>query len=250
MDDRMMEIFFEIHDGLEREGPGSDQHTAKAFSLLPEIAQGTKLLDIGCGPGSQTLQLATLLKSIGGHVTAVDYYQKYLDQLRRRMGDLPITTLQGDMNDLPFKSGTFDIIWSEGAIYIMGFEKGLKAWRKLLKPGGYMAVTEISWLRRDIPKTPKDFWDAAYPAMNTVDENIRLAQDVGYEVLDHFTLPVSAWFDQYYAPIEAKLQTLRIKYEGDAEALGVLDNEHVEIDLYRKYSNYYGYEFYLLKKSA
>jgi len=48
--------------------------------------------------------------------------------------------------------------------------------------------------------------------------------------------------------IEKKLQDLRQHYQNDAEALEVIDMEQSEIDLYRKYSKYYGYLFYIMQK--
>ena len=51
----------------------------------------------------------------------------------------------GSMDALPFEEEELDLIWSEGAIYNIGFERGLNEWRKYLKTGGYVAVSESSW---------------------------------------------------------------------------------------------------------
>ena len=159
-----------------------------------------------------------------------------------------ITTKNASMVDMDFPNDSFDLIWSEGAIYIMGFRKGLEYWKRLLKPGGAIAVTEVSWLTFDPPEEILKFWSEEYPAITTIDENLSVIGDLGYSVIDHFTLPESAWY-QYYRPVEKRVAELREKYIGNNEALEVLDATQVEIDLYRKYSDTYGYVFYILRKS-
>ena len=151
------------------------------------------------------------------------------------------------MSNSGFETGTFDLIWSEGAIYIIGFETGLRLWRPLLKPAGCIAVTELSWITPDPPKEARQFWTENYPGMHTVDENLELALLAGFSIIGHFTLPESAWLDGYYGPLENRVAVLRKKYAGNQEAQQVLDAEQYEIDLYRRFSYAYGYEFYLFR---
>jgi methylase of polypeptide subunit release factors len=75
-------FFFTIFEGLPRQGPGSDACTARAFHLLPNIPGDTRILDIGCGSGMQTLELARLCPD--SEITACDIYQPFLDDLRER----------------------------------------------------------------------------------------------------------------------------------------------------------------------
>ena len=247
----MESVFFEIHRDLPREAPGSDACTARALAMIPALPDQPEILDIGCGPGAQTLVLA---RHTGGHVVAVDTHQPYLDELARRAEHAHlaprITPQNASMLTLDFDDEQFDLIWSEGAIYIMGFREGLAAWRRLIKPGGALAVTEATWLT----DAPSDelcrFWQAAYPAMTSIEENIALLQAAGYRHIDHFVLPEAAWWDDYYTPIEQRLAALRRQYRDDAEALAVLDAEQQEIDLYRKYSEQYGYVFYIMRRIA
>ncbi len=246
-----MDIFFEIHRDLPREAPGSNACTARALSMTPPLPRDPHILDIGCGPGAQTLVLA---KQTGGHVIAIDTHQPFLDELKRRaqaqgLSDR-ITPRNASMLALDFEEASFDLIWSEGAIYIMGFREGLAAWHRFLKPGGALAVTELTWLVDDPPDAPRRFWQAAYPAMKHVDENIALLRKAGYTSLGHFPLPESAWWDDYYTPIEHRIAALRQKYRDDVETLAVLDEEQREIDLYRRYSSSYGYVFYIMGRDV
>ncbi|HSQ27061.1 MAG TPA: class I SAM-dependent methyltransferase, partial [Anaerolineales bacterium] len=139
----------------------------------------------------------------------------------------------------------FDLIWSEGAIYIIGFEHGLREWRRLLKPGGFIAVTELSWIKPNPPEAVRNFWETAYPGMATVDNNLAHLNSTGYRSLGHFTLPESDWWDNYYHPMAARIEALRDQHRGNIEAQQLLDMEQAEIDLYRRFSAWYGYVFYL-----
>lgn len=242
------EVFFEIHKDNPREGPGDSASTAKAFSLMTERPSKPHILDIGCGPGAQTLDLARLTD---GLIVAVDNHRPFLNSLQQKVlkNNLAdrVRVEHGDMFALGFADKTFDIVWSEGAIYIIGFAKGLAEWRRFLKPGGYVAVTEITWLAPNPPAELRSFWDQAYSAMQDTEGNLAIVKNTGYSAVGHFTLPPSAWLDEYYRPIEEKLRILEQKYVGNQRALDVLATECLEIDLYRRYSDYYGYVFYIMR---
>jgi SAM-dependent methyltransferase len=242
-------LFWRLHSGLPREGPGNDESTRKALrSVAGLLPDSPRILDIGCGPGMQTLVVA---RETAGHVTAVDRHQPFLDELNRRAArdglTERITTLNASMSALDLPDSAFDLIWSEGAIYIIGFAAGLRAWRRLLKRNGAIAVTEISWLGPNIPVEAKRFWSRGYPAMTDVTTNLRTIESVGYAPIDHFVLPEAAWWDDYYAPLERRMDALRSEYRDDPEARAFLDGELAEISLYRKYAASYGYVFYIAR---
>ncbi|HEY9666004.1 MAG TPA: SAM-dependent methyltransferase, partial [Coleofasciculaceae cyanobacterium] len=159
-----------------------------------------------------------------------------------------IITQNCSMFSLEFEPESFDLIWSEGAIYIMGFQEGLQSWRRFLTLGGTLAVTELSWLVTNPPEEPLNFWNNAYPAMKNTEENITILQECGYTYIDSFTLPESAWWDNYYIPLERRLADLRKKYQGNQDANAILDEQQLEIELYKNYSNCYGYVFYIMQK--
>jgi ubiquinone/menaquinone biosynthesis C-methylase UbiE len=244
-----MEFFFEIHQDLPREGPGDNASTRKALALFqPYLPEAPAILDVGCGPGVQTRELA---RRTGGMITAVDTHQPFLDRLQAQAAaeglGSQIVVCNQSMKALDFPDASFDAIWSEGAIYIMGFAEGLAAWRRLLKPGGCIAVTEASWLQANPPEEIFQFWKAAYPGMRLVSENLQTIDSLGYRVLGHFTLPESCWLQEYYAPLLERVAMLQEKYQDDAEKQAMLDEELLEVDLYRKYSAWYGYEFYVMQ---
>lgn len=246
-----MNIFFEIHKDIPREGPGDDASTKKAFKSLKGLSDSPTILDIGCGPGMQTLELA---RNTNGKVTALDMHQPFLDDLKESVNDEKLThkveTIKGSMFTLEdhFNEASFDVIWSEGAIYIIGFEEGLRAWQPFLKKGGFIAVTELSWLKRDRPKEINDFWENDYPGMKTIEENLKVVDSTGYELVDHFVLPESSWYDHYYYPLEKRIAMLREQHVNSDEWQKALDESLKEIEMYRKYSQYYGYVFYIMRK--
>ena len=244
-EDEGMRIFFEIHQDNPQEGPGDFASTRRAFSLIQDLAPLPHILDAGCGPGRQTLDLCRLTK---GNIIAVDFHKPYVEALQRKSKALgltdQITALQGDMANLQFQPQTFDLIWSEGAIYNVGFKAGLKRWKPLLKNAGYVAVTEVAWLSSDIPDKLKAFWDSAYPQIQDIEANIADIRAAGYQPVAHFKLPESAWWD-YYRAIEKRVILMQEKYKNNSCALQVLEAEMREIDLYRKFSDYYGYVFFV-----
>ena len=245
-----MNIFEEIHEDLPREGPGCSQSTRRAFESLQYLPPHPRILDLGCGPGRQTLVLAGLTD---GQILAVDSHRPFLTRLEEQARESSlgtrIQTMKADMRALPFKDGSFDLIWAEGAIYLAGFETGLRAWRRFLKLGGQVAVSELTWLQDTVPDEARSYWAENYPAMQNTQENIRSVNRAGYQLVDWFVLPESAWWDDYYRPIQARINVLREKYWGNVEAIRQLDSEELEIKIFADYSQYYGYVFYVMHKA-
>jgi len=241
----MWDLFWEIHNGNPREGPGEFHSTRRAFEMLKDLPSCPRILDIGCGPGMQTIDLSRLTD---GTITSIDNHPQFLEDLRQKIEQNGltdrITPYLGDMCDLHFEKGIFDIIWSEGSIYIIGFEKGFLQWRPYLKDKGYLVASELTWLRPDAPEVVKDYFGKEYPSMQDIKGNLRILHRAGYHYIGHFVLPESAWWC-YYSPIEEKLTQLRQKYSGNNEAIAVLEDHQREIDIFRRYSEYYGYVFYI-----
>ena len=243
------EVFFDIQRGLPRQGPGSDESTLKALSLCRGLSERPVVLDIGCGPGMQTVALARALE---GNITAVDFHQEYLDELKERVNTAGVAervVIQvGDMHDLSFSPQTFDLIWSEGAAYIMGVDNALVAWKQLLRAGGFIAVTELVWKKQDRPRQVAEFFDTEYPAMTDVEGILNTIRACGYEPVGNFTLPDNAWWEHYYTPLERKLPSFREKYSADEQAMILVDSANREIEMRRRFGQSYGYEFFVAQK--
>jgi SAM-dependent methyltransferase len=249
MDDaRMIELLVALHDGLPRQGPGTRAATLRALAMCAHLPPRPALLDVGCGSGAATLDLA---RATLGPVTGVDLMPTFVDALRARaaaegLGDRVVAAV-ADMNDLPFADASFDAVWSEGAIYQMGFDHGLAAWRRLVRPGGYVVVSELSWLTDARPAEIAAWWAAEYPAMRSADENAAAAAGLGYEVVGRLTLPRVGWTEDYYGPLAARLGPFLAARPGDADAAAVVEATRREMDLYDRFGDVYGYVFYALR---
>ncbi len=247
-DAKMRAVFFDVHGGLPREGPGSRACTARALEIAGPLPPEPTVLDIACGPGKQTLDLAELLPA--ARIMAVDNHAPFVAEANRRaaargLADR-VTAVLGDMRALAFRPASFDLLWCEGAAYIMGVAEALRTWRPLLKPGGRLALSEAVWLRRDPPEDLRRCWSGEYPEMGDIAQCRRLVRDCGYDLLGDFVLPEAAWWDDYYRPMEARIARLEAKYRDDPVAEAVLRECRDEIDLYRRYAAYYGYVFLIM----
>jgi len=245
----MDELIYEVFEALPRQGPGDAQSTRRALELMANLPGKPDILDVGCGVGMHTLELTKLTD---GTLTALDNHQPFLDTLRTNADKQDLSAevrcVHGDMSALNFESESFDAIWSEGAIYIIGFEKGLQEWKKYLRPQGYVAVTEVTWLKENPPGELQKFWEEEYPAINDIDSNLQIIDACGYHLIDRFVLPESAWWDDYYRPLEERIKLTRDNYGDDQQARAFFDALESEIDMYRTYSDYYGYIFYIMQR--
>jgi SAM-dependent methyltransferase len=242
-------LFFEMFTGLPRQGPGDTASTLKALALVPGLGPASRILDVGCGTGCQTLVLAQHTRA---RVVAIDSHPPYIEELAREVDRLGLTdrvdARVGDMERLGFPPGSFDLIWCEGAIYVVGFENGLRAWRPLLAPGGHLALTEACWTGPDPPAPCAEFWAREYPGIRDVPAFLRAIADCGYETVGHFTLPASSWWDDYYAPLEKNVAAFRRRHDGEADAQELADQVQREFDIWRAYSDFYGYEFFVIRR--
>lgn len=245
-DARLDSVFRDIHQGLPRQGPGTEAATLAALDLCVGLPEPARVLDIGCGPGMQTLVIA---RSRNVHVVAVDLDETYLAQLNQsaRASALVdrITTRALDMNELPFDEGEFDLVWSEGAAYIMGFAAALRQWRRLLRPGGYLMVSELCWTTQPRPQPVAEFFRDAYPPMTDVESRLTELAAEGYEVVGHLTLHDEGWWTHYYTPLDKKLSSLRTRYADNQAAGEMIDATQREIDMRRQYNDAYCYEYFV-----
>lgn len=245
-----IDLLIDFHKDAERQGPGSKEDTLRALSFIPlKNTEKLKVADIGCGTGAQTMTLAQTIK---GHITAVDLFPDFLQKLNDKAKTLgiqnKITTLEKSMDDLPFSEKEFDIIWSEGAVYIIGFKEGVQQWKKYLKAGGYMALSEITWLSRSRPHEIESHWNREYPQIGTAAEKISILEENGFSPTGYFYLPESSWKKNYYDPMEKRFEDFLSKHRYSEAAVRITEAEKDEIRKYDKYKSYLSYGFYVARK--
>jgi SAM-dependent methyltransferase len=251
VNERAFQFFLQFHKGIPRQGPGTPNATTEAFhrieAMLPPVPS---ILDLGCGSGGQTLTLAGLTT---GHILAVDINPVSLDALRQRLAERDllsrVTAQAGDMTALTFAPETFDLIWCESAIFIPGFEAGLRALRPLLRGPGLMVVSEAIWLRprSEVPADVLAFWDQAYPAMSDAEGTLALARRAGFSPVGHFALPEEGWA-AYVDPLEKRMNEVLALNAGNPDAEEAARSERREFAMFRTNLAYFGYEFFLLRR--
>jgi cyclopropane fatty-acyl-phospholipid synthase-like methyltransferase len=235
-----------LFGGMEKLGPGGNAHTLHVLRLLPKRQFGV-VVDAGCGTGRQTLVLA---KELGTLIHAVDSYQPFLNDLARRAAEAGVQDLVQahcmDMKDIPGFFQHIDLLWSEGAAYNIGFSNALTTWAAAIHPGGFAVISELSWLREQVPDPVKEFFLSGYPDMQSVQRNIAVAHDAGYKVLTTYTLPSEAWGDGYYDVLEPRAKALA---EHPDPAVRDFAVETVkEIEIFECSEDSYGYVFYALQR--
>ena len=234
---------------LERQGPGSPEITIKALSFIENLTDNSRIVDLGCGTGGQTMVLA---QHAPGHITGIDLFPTFIDifnsNARKMKFQDRVEGIQGSMDKLSFQPAELDLIWSEGAIYNIGFEKGLKEWRKFLKPGGYIAVSEATWFTEERPAEIDEFWQDAYPGIDTVSNKVSQMQKAGYIPIASFILPENCWIEHFYDHQVSAQEIFLNKQAGNKMAEEFIANQRHETQLYYKYKEYYGYAFYIGKK--
>lgn len=242
-------LICEFFLGAQRQGPGSPATTLQALSFINNLTAHSHIVDLGCGTGSQTLVLANNTPSA---ITAIDIFPGFIEKLNLTMDrqklNHRVKGIVGSMDNLPFEPNTIDLIWSEGAIYNIGFERGLSEWRQFLKTGGYVAVSESSWFTNSRPSEIEDFWMECYPEMDTIPNKVSQMERAGYKIQALFVLPENCWTSHYYNPLELTKHNFLEQHRGNIMAQKFIDMLNYEVSMYQQYKSYYGYVFYIGQK--
>ena len=240
-------IFMQLHEGLPRQSCGSAASTLRALSFVAgDLPPAPVIADLGCGPGSSVLPLASALPD--AQFVALDLYEPFIDALKARAEKAGVAARidarTGDMMAPADKPDSFDTIWCEGAIYNVGVEAGLRQWATYLKPGGFVVFNEPIWLTQadQRPAALADFWQA-YPGMTDDDGVQRAIAAAGYSLIASFNLPENDWWDEYYTPLENKLAEMERTYPGAPP----LEHTRTEIAMRRNHAAHYNYRFYCIQ---
>ena len=242
-------LLADLHKAGLRQGPGSPDVTRRAMVLAGlDGSRPLEIADIGCGTGAASLELARMLDA---RITAVDFLPSFLDVLRQRaqaQGLGRIITLEASMDALPFTDASFDVIWSEGAVYNMGFEAGIAAWKRFLKPGGKLVLSEITWTTAARPQTITDYWTAQYPEIDTASAKLAVLERHGYRPEGYFLLPFCCSQEHYYGPLRERFPAFLDRHGHSPQAAAIVAAEEEEMALYQRYGQFYSYGMYVAAK--
>lgn len=232
-------------------GPGSENSTLRALEFSGLLGRsGLRVADIGCGTGASALLLAERLDA---HITAVDLFPAFLEELTRRAENRGVAdriyTMEASMDALTFAPASLDAIWSEGAIYNLGFASGLAAWGPFLKLGGVIALSEITWLTSERPKELQAHWDNAYREIDMASAKLEILERHGFTPIGYFPLPESCWLQNYYGPLRARFPDFLKQHDHSEAARACVEETEKEILHYERYKEYVSYGFYVARKT-
>lgn len=244
------QLLIDLHKGADRQGPGGDAETEKALNLaMIDRTAPLRVADIGCGTGASSLLLARLLNA---QITAVDLLPDFLEALEVRATAMglaeSVTALCCSMDNLPFGDEEFDVIWSEGAIYNIGFERGVSEWKRYLKTGGLLIVSEITWLTASRPQELEAYWEGEYAEMGVASAKIGLLEENGYSPIGYFVLPEYCWLENYYRPMQNNFEAFLDRNHHRQEAHALVAAQTQEIEMYEQYKAYFSYGVYIARK--
>jgi SAM-dependent methyltransferase len=243
-----LKLLVDLHVAAERQGPGDVAETLRAIELSGLLERrGMRIADVGCGTGASTLVLAA---NLDAEVIAVDLLSDFLDVLRQRvaregLGER-LSAVNASMDSLPFKPHSLDAIWSEGAIYNIGFENGVRQWRQYIRPGGILAVSELTWLTANRPAELETHWCARYPEVGMASAKLSVLERNGFAPLGYFVLPEHCWLENYYRPLQQRFPAFLAQYKS-SDAAALVAEEEVEISLYERYREFVSYGFYIAR---
>lgn len=250
--ENLYKLLADLHRPCERQGPGSVETSRLAMRLAGlEQAKGLKIADVGCGTGASALLLA---EALSAEVTAADFLPPFLEELQQRaqargLADR-IHPLQCSMTELPFADNEFDVLWAEGSVYNMGFESGVRAWRRFLKPGGMLVLSEITWLSDTVPAEIRAYWEKEYPEVATASVKLAQLERNGYTPVAYFVLPESCWRENYYTPLRERFPAFLAEQLHSDKAREIVVMEESEMALYEKFHQFYSYGMYIARKCA
>jgi len=246
---RFWEVFFDVYEALPRQGPGNRDCAAKALALCRDLPSIPCVLDLGCGAGGQTLHLAELTF---GSIVAVDNHAPFIERLAAAVAargmSHRVRPFVADMAAPGLAPASFDLVWSEGALYNLGMEPALRVCRELLRPGGHLVFTDAVWRKENPPDEVRAGFESDYPTMGFVRDVLAVVGRSGFDLLGHFPLPDEAWWEDFYTPMQRRVEQLRGEHATDGEALAVLDQIQREPELHRLHSDCYAYECFVARR--
>ncbi|MGB3340474.1 MAG: class I SAM-dependent methyltransferase [bacterium] len=218
-------MFDEIHDSLRAR---FNKYTSRALEMLPEFVEPS-ILDIGCGTGVPTIELARL---IDGQITAVDIDKSKLERLEEKVKNAGLTervkVMHCSMFSFKFPDHSFDIIWAEGSIAMIGFARGIMNWSRLIKPNGFLVVHDMT---------------------DDIAQKLEQVDRCGYTLINHFTIPGHIWWSEYYEPLEKNIEQLRGECHNDRKVMAQFENELLEVDKVKKNPKSYSSTFLIMQKT-
>jgi len=196
--------------------------------MLPGLDE-PRILDIGCGSGVPTMELARLGQ---GEVIGVDIDQPALDKLTKKIREAGLSNRVKAVNrsilDMVFPDESFDVIWSEGAIFVVGFERAIQEWKRFLKPGGFMVI---------------------HDEKGNVEEKLEQISRCGCKLLGYFILSEDTWWTQYFAPLEKLIAKSQTSHTDDPYTLEEFNQARRELEMFKNSPEHNSSVYFVMQKN-
>ena len=119
---------------------------------------------------------------------------------------------------------------------------------RFLRPGGVLAVSEITWMSKAPPPEILRYWQSQYPEIATASTKMGILENTGYSPIGYLALPQRCWLENYYRPLQRGFDAFLARHAGSEQARAIVTAEEREIALYEKYGEHYSYGFYIARK--
>lgn len=258
----MNRLLWQIEENLPKSAPGVKENTIDAINLCltklkyqyKKAGKGydeskLKVLSIGSGKGQENIWM---LQEFKFNLMCLDAHEPYLDLLYKECEkeglEDRIELYCEDMNDLPFKKGNFDIIICEGSINLVGFKNGVSYFKKFLKPGGMLVVSDYNLSVTSFPKELSRYFETFAPDINLLDERIKWCESEGLKVHATIKVPDEGWWKNYLSPMRAKSNELLEEYSMDQDKIKTIKEILLDLNMREKYKEYYEFNFIIMQK--
>jgi ubiquinone/menaquinone biosynthesis C-methylase UbiE len=167
-----------------------------------------------------------------GEVMGIDIDQPALDKLTKKIREAGFSNRVQAVNcsilDMVFPDESFDIIWSEGSIFVIGFERGIQEWKRFLKPNGFMVI---------------------HDEKGNVEEKLEQISKCGYKLLGYFILSEDTWWTEYFAPLERLIAKSQASYTDDPQALEELNQARREVEMFKNNPERNSSAYFVMQKN-
>jgi ubiquinone/menaquinone biosynthesis C-methylase UbiE len=202
------------------------KYTRMAFESIPKLDH-PHILDIGCGTGMPTLELARLSN---GKITGIDIDQEVLDKLKKEINNNGLSDrikiYNRSIYDSKFENESFDILWEEGVVHLLDLKRTLTECSRIVKMNGFMVTGEAAnWANRKLKHFPR----------------------FGFKLIKEIPWEPKCWWTEYYAPLEIKINQLRERYD-NVDDIEEIHRHLMEIEMVKKNPSGFDCITYVMQK--
>ncbi len=203
-------------------------YSKKIFLKIPRIDK-PNILDVGCGSGVSTIEIASLTN---GNILAIDSDKESLSFFERYIKDSNlesnITIKHNSVFDEELRENSFDIITAEGLFNLIGFEKGLTYFSNFLKISGYFIIHDDS---------------------KNLSTKLKLIERLKFSVIDTIELDENIWGNLYVNCLKNEISQINKNNLDKINSKNSIKTAKDEIKMFENDPSVFKSTYYLLQKN-